>query len=179
MTSAAVTRPRALSDKLTTTFPPSKISDNSINPGFSQLTLVIVKSWATSQSLLVKYPELAVFKAVSAKPFLAPCVELKYSKAVKPSLKLDVIGLSIISPEGFAIKPLIPANCFIWAAEPLAPLSAIINTEFIFNPSGVFSVAEMPFIISPATRSVHLDHASTTLLYFSPLVINPSEYWVS
>ena len=52
--SAAVTLPKALSDKLTTTFPPSKISDNSIKPGFSQLTLVIVKSWATSQSLRVK-----------------------------------------------------------------------------------------------------------------------------
>ena len=26
---------------------------------------------------------------------------------------------------------------------------------------------------------MHLDHASTTLLYFSPLVINPSEYCVS
>ena len=122
---------------------------------------------------------MAVFKAVSASPFLAPCVELKYSRAVNPSLKFDVIGDSIISPDGLAIKPLIPASCFIWAAEPLAPLSAIINTEFIFNPSSVTSVAEILFIISAATLSVHLDHASTTLLYFSPLVINPSEYWFS
>jgi hypothetical protein len=30
---------------------------------------------------------------VSAKPFLAPCVELKYSSAVKPSLKFDIIGV--------------------------------------------------------------------------------------
>ena len=87
-----------------------------------------------------------------------------------------MIGVSIISPEGFAIRPLIPANCFICAAEPLAPLSAIINTELIFIPSGVLSVAEIPLIISPATLSVHLDQASTTLLYFSPLVIKPSEY---
>ena len=124
-----------------------------MNPGFlqSHSFFVTVKSWATSHNLLVKYPELAVFKAVSAKPFLAPCVELKYSKAVNPSLKLDVIGLSIISPDGFAIRPLIPANCFICAADPLAPLSAIINTEFIFKPSVVFSVAEIPFIISDAT----------------------------
>ena len=42
------------------------------NPGSSQLTLVIVKSCATSHSLLVKYPELAVLSAVSANPFLAP-----------------------------------------------------------------------------------------------------------
>ena len=70
-------------------------------------------SCATSHNLRVKYPELAVFNAVSANPFLAPCVELKYSNAVSPSLKFAVIGVSIISPEGFAIYPLIPANCFI------------------------------------------------------------------
>ena len=40
-------------------------------------------------------------------------------------------------------------------------------------------MAEISFIISPATLSVHLDQASTTLLYFSPLVIRPSEYWFS
>ena len=155
------------------------ISDNLILLGLSHLYFDIVKSWATSQSLLVKYPEFAVFKAVSASPFLAPWVELKYSKAVKPSLKFDVIGDSIISPEGFAINPLIPANCFIWAADPLAPLSAIIKTELIFNPSFVTSVAEILFIISEATLSVHFDQASTTLLYFSPLVIKPSAYWFS
>ena len=54
----------------------------------------------------------AVFSAVSARPFLAPWVELKYSRTVRPSLKLEVIGVSIISPVGFAIKPLIPASCF-------------------------------------------------------------------
>ena len=179
LTSDAVTLPRHLSDKLTITLPPSIISDSLRKPGCSHFCFVIVKSWATSHNLLVKYPELAVFKAVSARPFLAPCVELKYSNAVNPSLKFDVIGVSIISPEGFAIKPLIPANCFIWAAEPLAPLSAIINTEFILSPSSVVLVAEISFIISPATLSVHFDHASTTLLYFSPLVIKPSEYWFS
>ena len=36
-TSLAVTRPSALSDKLTITFPPSIISDNLIEPGFSHL----------------------------------------------------------------------------------------------------------------------------------------------
>ena len=44
LTSPAVTLPSALSDKLTTTLPPSKISESSINPGSSHLTLVIVKS---------------------------------------------------------------------------------------------------------------------------------------
>ena len=72
LTSNAVTLPKALSDKLTTTFPPSRISASSIKPGLSHLIFEIVKSCATSQSLLVKYPELAVFNAVSARPFLAP-----------------------------------------------------------------------------------------------------------
>ena len=124
---------------------------------------------------------MAVFKAVSAKPFLAPCVELKYSKAVNPSLKLAVMGVSIISPDGFAIRPLIPANCFICAADPLAPELDIMKTELVsILPLGMILVAsESSLIISFATKSVHFDHTSTTLLYFSPLVIKPSEYWVS
>ena len=51
---------------------------------------------------------------------------MKYCWAVKPSLKLAVIGVSIIDPSGFAIKPLIPASCLICAGEPLAPESANI-----------------------------------------------------
>ena len=45
---------------------------------------------------------------------------MKYSKTDKPSLKLDLMGFSIISPVppvidflGLAIRPLIPANCLI------------------------------------------------------------------
>ena len=71
----------------------------------------MTKSWATSTRRLVKYPELAVLSAVSARPFLAPWVDVKYCRTVKPSLKLAVIGVSIIEPSGFAINPLIPANC--------------------------------------------------------------------
>ena len=99
----------------------------------------------------MRYPELAVFKAVSAKPFRAPWVELKYSSTDNPSLKLEMIGVSMISPDGFAIKPRMPARCFICAAEPRAPESAIMKTEL----TGVAgSCEEMPFIISSATRSV-------------------------
>ena len=92
----------------------------------------------TSTSLLVKYPASAVFNAVSANPFLAPCVEIKYSKIERPSLKLDKIGFSIISPPpavdflGLAIRPLIPVNCLICSLDPLAPESSIIYTEL--NP---------------------------------------------
>src|SRR3546814_5728726 len=37
----------------------------------------------------------------------------------------------------------------------------------------------MTLIISSATRSVQVDQTSTTLLYFSPLVIRPSRYCCS
>ena len=125
---SAMTLPKTLSDKLTKIFPPSIISEIVTDDLVlqSHSFLVICTSWATSHNLLVKYPELAVFKAVSAKPFLAPWVELKYSKTDNPSLKFAIIGVSIISPDGFAINPLIPASCFIWACDPLAPESAIM-----------------------------------------------------
>jgi hypothetical protein len=58
---------------------------------------------------------------VSASPLRAPCVELKYSSTDSPSLKLEMIGLSMISPEGLAIRPRMPASCFICAGEPRAP----------------------------------------------------------
>ena len=54
LTSLAATLPNALYDRLTTTFPPSKISASSINPGSSHLIFVIVKSCATSHNLLVR-----------------------------------------------------------------------------------------------------------------------------
>ena len=38
----------------------------------------------TSTSLRVRYPEFAVFNAVSASPLRAPCVEEKYSRPFKP-----------------------------------------------------------------------------------------------
>ena len=85
-----------------------------------------VQSCATSTRRRVRYPEFAVLSAVSASPLRAPCEELKYSRTDSPSLKLEMIGVSMISPDGFAISPRIPASCFIWAAEPRAPESAIM-----------------------------------------------------
>ena len=86
----------------------------------------MITSWATSTSRRVRYPELAVFKAVSARPFRAPWVEMKYCSTVNPSRKLAVMGVSMISPEGLAISPRIPASCRIWWALPRAPESAIM-----------------------------------------------------
>ena len=89
-----------------------------------------ITSWATSTSLLVRYPEFAVFRAVSARPFLAPLVEIKYWSTVRPSRKLLVIGVSMISPDGLAIRPLMPASCRICCAFPLAPEWAMMNIGF-------------------------------------------------
>ena len=91
-----------------------------------QSSSVIITSWATSTSFLVKYPEEAVLIAVSDRPFLAPCVDIKYSSTVNPSRKLAKIGRSMISPEGLVIKPLIPAICRIGSGLLLAPESAMM-----------------------------------------------------
>ncbi len=128
--------------------------------------------------------------AVSARPFLAPWVEMKYCSTERPSRKLAVIGVSMISPDGFAISPRMPASWRIWSLLPRAPESAIMKTGL--NPSirmgrpslskrglpsssisGAFFMAS---IISLATSSVALAQMSTTLLYFSPWVMRPSVY---
>jgi len=46
----------------------------------------------------------------------------------QPFSELEVMGVSMISPEGFAINPLIPASCRIWSLLPLAPESAIMRS---------------------------------------------------
>ena len=81
------------------------------SPTVHQIVLTSLKIAVSVTVLSVRYPELAVFRAVSANPFRAPCVEIKYSNAVSPSRKLDWIGIGMIRPEGSAIKPRIPANC--------------------------------------------------------------------
>ena len=67
---------------------------------------------------------------------------MKYSCAVRPSLKFDVTGVSIIEPSGLTKRPLMPANCLICAGDHLDPESAYINTELneserTFEPSAV------------------------------------------
>ena len=87
----------------------------------------MITSWETSTSLLVRYPESAVRKAVSDSAFLAPLAAMKYSKMFSPSLKFPLIGISMTPlPETEDIRPLIPANCRIWVILPRAPESAII-----------------------------------------------------
>ena len=104
---------------------------------------------------------------------------MKYCKTDSPSLKLAVIGVSIIEPSGLDINPLIPDNCLICAGDPLAPESAYMNTELnedcsTSSPSGVCAVSVLIFsIIALATCSFARDHISITLLYLSPLVTRP------
>src|ERR1051325_3844206 len=86
-------------------------------------------SCATSTSRRVRYPEFAVLSAVSARPLRAPCVEMKYWSTERPSRKFVVIGVSMISPDGLAIRPRIPASWRICCCEPRAPESAMMKIE--------------------------------------------------
>lgn len=103
--------PSSLSCNFSIIWLPSLMSSIIIPSCVPQSSSLIIMSWLTSTSLLVKYPESAVLKAVSAKPFLAPCDDMKYSSASSPSLKHDFIGISTVFPDVFAISPRIPAIC--------------------------------------------------------------------
>src|ERR671929_194307 len=81
----------------------------------------MIASCATSTRRRVRYPEFAVLSAVSARPLRAPCVEMKYWSTDSPSRKFVVMGVSMISPEGLAMRPRMPASCRICWAEPRAP----------------------------------------------------------
>ncbi len=92
-----------------------------------------------------------------------------------------MIGVSMISPDGLAIRPRMPASWRIWSCEPRAPEFAIMKIELIWAspPFGFFLTAEISAIMSSEIFLVHFDQASTTLLYFSPWVIRPSLYCCS
>ena len=116
---------------------------------------------------------MAVFNAVSAKPLRAPCVDIKYWSTFNPSLKFAVMGVSIIDPSGLAIKPLMPANCLICAAEPRAPESAIIKTENLRELSIRFITIEdkLAELISKQSRLIVL---SLTDIYNATMIRFPS-----
>ena len=134
----------------------------------------------------MRYPEFAVFKAVSARPFRAPCVEVKYCNTESPSRKLEVMGVSMISPEGLAMRPRMPASWRIWSWLPRDPELDIMKMELklrLLSSRSVFSSlrisCEISRIISRETSLVTLVQTSTTLLYFSVRVMMPSRYWRS
>ena len=126
ITSELSTLPIILSAKLSICVPFSTISVTSIPSCVPQSCIVTLTFCATSISFRVRYPAFAVLSAVSARPLRAPWVEMKYSFTFRPSLKFEVIGVSMIEPSGLLIRPLMPASCLICSALPRAPLSAII-----------------------------------------------------
>ncbi len=52
---------------------------------------------------------------------------MKYSSTDRPSMKLALIGRSMISPFGLAIRPRMPASWRICLNEPRAPELAIMK----------------------------------------------------
>ena len=92
---------------------------------------------------------------------------MKYSNTSRPSLNEALIGNSIILPDGAAISPLIPANCFIWALDPLAPESAIMNIGLNLSKLSINALA---------TSSVVLLHFSITFSYLSSSDMKPLLY---
>ena len=105
---------------------------------------------------------------MSARPFLAPWVEMKYSSTVRPSMKLALIGRSMISPFGLAIRPRIPASWRICLKEPRAPELAIMKMGFRWS--------RLRCIASP-TSSVAAVHFSMTASLRSSCEIRPVSYW--
>ena len=127
-TSSTETRPTILNAKF---WPRSTASCfNTSIPSLSlQSSSVTMISWATSTSLRVRYPAVDVLNAVSAVPFLAPCVEIKYSSTSNPSLKELFTGSSMMRPAGLITSPFMPAICTGWDQEPRAPESMMEKTE--------------------------------------------------
>ena len=127
MMSSAATRPATLlfgdSSRINASSMYSVVPQS---PGFLPGWSRMMTSWETSTSRRVRYPESAVRSAVSARPLRAPCVEMKYSSTVRPSMKFALIGRAMIWPFGSAMRPRIPASWRIWLKDPRAPDWAIM-----------------------------------------------------
>ena len=83
-------------------------------------------------------------------------------------MKLALIGRSMISPFGLAMRPRMPASWRICLKEPRAPELAIMKMGF--RTSKCSSIAA-------ATASVACVHLSTTASWRSSWVIRPMSYW--
>ena len=83
-------------------------------------------------------------------------------------MKLALIGRSMISPFGFAIRPRMPASWRICLNEPRAPELAIMKIGF---SSSRFSC------IASATSSVASVQMLTIVSWRSSSVMRPRSYW--
>ncbi len=90
--SSSATRPRMRSPIGSMISPPSTSAPRVMPSMAPQSYSVMMASCATSTRRRVRYPELAVLSAVSARPLRAPCVEMKYWRTLRPSRKFAVIG---------------------------------------------------------------------------------------
>ena len=82
-------------------------------------------------------------------------------------MKLALIGRSMISPFGLAMRPRMPASWRIWLKDPRAPELAIMKMVFVWW--------RLSFIAS-ATSSVASVHSATTRSFRSSSVIRPRSY---
>ena len=100
--------------------------------------------------------------AVSARPLRAPWVEMKYSSTDRPSMKLALIGRSMISPFGFAIRPRIPASWRICLNDPRAPELAIMKIGF--SSSRLSSIAWATSSVASSQRRVTASLRSSAVM---------------
>ena len=124
--SSCATRPTMRSRSGSSVSPPSMMAETVMPSEVPQSSSMTMTSCATSTRRRVRYPESAVFNAVSARPLRAPCVEMKYCSTERPSRKLAVMGVSMTSPEGLDMSPRIPASWRTCSLEPRAPESAMM-----------------------------------------------------
>ncbi len=125
---------------------PDALSRPIARPSFApQSSSVITTSCATSKSRRVKYPAFAVLSAVSERPLRDPWVVIKYSIGERPSFMDLVIGNSIASPVGEAMRPFIPAIWVTWPIEPRAPEVTMSETgPFLGSVAGInFSTSDL------------------------------------
>ena len=127
--------------------------------------------WAESTNLLVIYQDWAVFNAVSAFHLRQPCVAIKYSRVVNHSLRFDLIGNSIVLPDGDATNHLVQQSCVNCHQFHLAHESTILNKWF-FTVKFSFNFISIVFLIS--------DHTQIVWVYLSSSVINQfhHEFWI-
>ena len=90
---------------------------------------------------------------------------MKYSRTESPSMKLLLIGRSMISPFGLAMQPRMPASWRICLNDPRAPELAIMKMGFRRNRCSC---------MASATSSVASSHRFTTRSCRSSAVMRPS-----
>ena len=99
---------------------------------------------------------------------------MKYCRTFRPSRRLEVMGVSRISPEGLDIRPRMPASWRICCLLPRDPESDMTKSGLRWAPSKlIFFISA---IMARETSSVTADQMLTTLLNRSRAEMVPSRY---